>query len=387
MSKPPKNKSRNIFEEVGSEAPRERPVAQPGAIDRAARRGARGAVRLWLILIFLLVAAMLVMGAFARLTEMLVDLPDWNPLFGALPPLDPGDWLAAFERFRESSAWRGEAHGMGLDEFQQAYWWGWGSRELAPMAFFIWVIGFVGFLAARKIPKGWTLRLFGLGAVILLLGSADWLFGGAGIAPPPFDFLPYRMLVHLAFGFTLLGLTAWFAFKLSRPEGELMQARRVREAAGFRMATVLMVLVFFQVLLGSQVAGLYAGRAYTDWPLMAGGFLPPNPFYIEPLWRNFFENHGLVQFLHRMNGYLLVLVALGTWYVGRKSVFRRTRRAYDLVALMVLVQASLGITTVILAASWPVAVAHQIGAITLWTLVLRARFLSQYPIQQSTIRG
>jgi cytochrome c oxidase assembly protein subunit 15 len=276
---------------------------------------------------------------------------------------------------------------MGLDEFQLAYWWGWGSRQLAPTALFLWAVGFIGFLAAGKMPKGWTLRLLGLGALILLLGAADWVFGGAGIAPPPFDFLSYRMALHIGFGFSLVGVTAWFIFKLARTEADLMQARRVRDKAGYRMATALMLLVFLQILLGSQVAGLYAGRAYTDWPLMAGGFFPPNPFYIEPLWRNFFENHGLVQFIHRMNGYLVVLLGIATWFVGRKSVYRHTRRAFDLVALMVLTQATLGIGTILFASQWPIAVLHQIGAITLWTLVLRARFLAQYPVQQSTIRG
>ncbi|MBK1635641.1 COX15/CtaA family protein [Rhodovulum adriaticum] len=380
-------KKRNIFEEVGTETPRERPVAQPGAIDRAARRGARGAVRLWLMLLFLVVAAMLIIGAFARLTEMLLPMPNWNPLFGALPPLDPADWLAAFERFRGSAAWRGEAHGMGLDEFQLAFWWGWGSRQLAPTALFLWAVGFLFFLAARKMPKGWTLRLLGLGLLILLVGTADWVLGGAGVAPPPFDFLSYRMLLHLGFGFSLLGVTAWFVFKLGRSEAELLQARRAREAGSFRMATALMLLVFLQILLGSQVAGLYAGRTYTDWPMMAGGFFPPDPFYIEPIWRNFFENHGLVQFLHRMNGYLVVLLGLATWLVGRRSVYRRTRRAFDMIAGMALVQAGLGIGTILFAAQWQIAVVHQLGAITLWTLILRARFHAQYPVQHSTIRG
>lgn len=380
-------KKRNIFEEVQSEAPRERPLVQPGGIDRAARHGARGLVRLWLMTLFLLVAVMLVIGAFARLTEMLVPMPNWNPLFGALPPLDPGDWLAAFDRFRDSAAYRGESHGMGLDEFQLAFWWGWGSRQLAPTALFLWLVGFLGFLAARKIPKGWTGRLFGLGVLILLLGAADWLFGGAGLAPPPFDYLPYRMLLHIAFGFSLIGLTAWFVFKLARSEADLLQARRVREKGLALITAVLVLLAFLQILLGSQVAGLYAGRAYTDWPMMSGGFFPPNPFYIEPVWRNFFENHGLAQFIHRSNGYLLVLVGLAIWLVGRRSAYRATRRAFHFVAVMLLVQAGLGISTLLLAAQWPVAVAHQLGAITLWTVILRARFQALYPVQNSTIRG
>jgi cytochrome c oxidase assembly protein subunit 15 len=37
-------------------------------------------------------------------------------------------------------------------------------------------------------------------------------------------------------------------------------------------------------------------------------------------------------------------------------------------------------------APWQIAIAHQVGAVILWVLILRARFGAQYPVQQS-IRG
>ena len=37
-----------------------------------------------------------------------------------------------------------------------------------------------------------------------------------------------------------------------------------------------------QIILGALVAGIDAGRAFPDWPLMAGGFLPPEPFVAVP---------------------------------------------------------------------------------------------------------
>ena len=58
---------RSIFEEVGAEAKRpEGP--QGGMIDRG-RRGARGAIRLWLGLLFALVVAMIAVGGLTRLTD------------------------------------------------------------------------------------------------------------------------------------------------------------------------------------------------------------------------------------------------------------------------------------------------------------------------------
>jgi len=53
---------------------------------------------------------------------------------------------------------------------------------------------------------------------------------------------------------------------------------------------------------------------------------------------------------------------------------------------MIAVQMVLGIITVLYSAPLHFAIVHQIGAIVSWVLILRARFLAAYPIQQS-IRG
>ena len=53
---------RSIFQEVTDKA--QAPAPQPGLIDRGT--GARGAIRLWLALIFVLVAAMILVGGLTR---------------------------------------------------------------------------------------------------------------------------------------------------------------------------------------------------------------------------------------------------------------------------------------------------------------------------------
>ena len=49
----------------------------------------------------------------------------------------------------------------------------------------------------------------------------------------------------------------------------------------------------------------------------------------------------------------------------------------------------MGIMTVVYAAPWQVAIVHQLLAVALWVLILRARFLSLYPVasSQSGARG
>ena len=90
--------------------------------------------------------------------------------------------------------------------------------------------------------------------------------------------------------------------------------------------------------------------------------------------------------MHRMVGYALFIFAIVVWRRGRQSAHAQTRFAFNAVMAMVSVQMVLGIVTVLYSAPLNIAIVHQIGAVVAWVLILRARFLSAYPIQQS-IRG
>ena len=203
------------------------------------------------------------------------------------------------------------------------------------------------------------------------------------------DVASYRLATHLGLAFAILGLIAWYALSLSRPEAQLMQARRSREGKLFSLSTGLMHLAFVQILLGALVAGIDAGRAFPTWPLMGESFFPSDAFYVPEggaVWRAFFENPGLVQFVHRMAGYLTLVFGAVVWWRGRGSAHPLTRGAFDLVAVVLLAQVTLGIVTVVHAAPLGLGLAHQLGAVALWVAVIRARHRSQYPIVQS-VRG
>ena len=173
-----------------------------------------------------------------------------------------------------------------------------------------------------------------------------------------------------------------------------MTARRGREGKLFGLSTGLMHFTFLQVILGALVAGIDAGRAFPTWPDMNGQFFPTDAFYVPdgnggslPVWHAFFENPGLVQFIHRMTGYLLFAFALVVWLRGRKSSYRATRGAFNAVMGMMVAQVALGIAAVVTAAQADVAITHQVGAVILWVLIIRARHLAQYPVAGSIREG
>ncbi|MDE4131757.1 COX15/CtaA family protein [Phaeobacter sp. QD34_3] len=374
---------RNIFEEV-SEAQPVQQAAQPGAIDRG-RGGTRRAIRLWLMLLFVLVMAMIAVGGLTRLTDSGLSITEWRPVTGAIPPLSEADWQAEFEKYKQIDQWRLHNQWMDLSDFKQIYWWEWGHRQLGRVIGLVWAIGFFGFLLARKIPTGWTGRLILPGALGGVQGAIGWWMVASGVTQGEgvTTVASYRLATHLGLAFVILGYIAWYAFLLAREERELMQARRAKEAKLFGLSTGLLHFAGLQILLGALVAGIDAGRSYTDWPLMGGQVIPPNPLMIEPIWKNFFENPGLVQFIHRICGYLLFAFGVVVWLRGRKSAHGHTRFAFNAVFAALSVQILLGIVTVIYAAPWQAAILHQVMAVILWVLILRARFLAAYPIATS----
>jgi len=379
-------KKRSIFEEVGEQAPDRTAPRQTGVIDRAARTGARGAIRVWLMILFALVLVMITVGGLTRLTDSGLSITEWAPISGAIPPLTAEDWQREFDLYRQIPEYQLQNRGMSMAEFQVIYWWEWGHRQLGRVIGLVWAVGFLGFLVFRQIPPGWTGRLLLPGVLGGVQGAIGWWMVASGLEAGMLDVASYRLAVHLGLAFVILGLLAWYIFRLGRPQTELLQAQRAKERKLWGMSTGLLHLSFVQILLGALVAGIDAGRNYIDWPLMAGGILPPGIFEIEPLWRNFFENDGLVQFMHRVAGYVLFLFAIGVWIAGRRSVHHATRRAFGDVMALMLLQLVLGIVTVMNSAPWQLAILHQLTAVLLWVAILRARFLAGHP-RIDTIRG
>ena len=197
----------------------------------------------------------------------------------------------------------------------------------------------------------------------------------------------YRLAVHLGLAFLLLGLIAWYVLRLGRPEADLLQARRQRNDGLFAWATLLVALAFVQILLGALVAGIDAGRSYVDWPLMAGEVVPSDAFALEPFWSNFLANPGLVQFNHRLVGYVLFVLGLVAWLRSRGSALVHVRGAFAAMAAMLALQLVLGVVTVMHAAPLGLAILHQLGAVALFTLIVRARFAALYPRAQRIARG
>jgi cytochrome c oxidase assembly protein subunit 15 len=145
----------------------------------------------------------------------------------------------------------------------------------------------------------------------------------------------------------------------------------VNEPARLRIgALAIAILVLAQIYLGALVAGLDAGLVFNTWPLIDGAFIPEASrlWFLQPAWRNFFENTLTVQFDHRMIAYAIWLAVM----VHANDAWRMRREAAGALILAgaVTLQAVLGIVTLLAQAPVPLALTHQMVAILVFTIAV-----------------
>ena len=372
------SKKRAIFQEVSDS---EKPIASNsvGIIEKNSNEKIKNTIQLWLKTLFFLILLIILVGGLTRLTDSGLSITEWKPITGALPPFSAESWAAEFNKYKQIPEYKLQNDGMSLSEFKFIYWWEWGHRQLGRVIRLVWFFGFISLLSFGKIQKPWRLRLLLIGVLIGVQGTVGWWMVSSGLTGTVLDVASYRLATHLGLAFIILGYITWFVLLLGRSETFLLQARRNAEPKFILLSTGLLHLTFLQILFGALVAGIDAGRSYTDWPLMAGQFFPPDLFYLNPWWRNFFEDPGLVQFVHRVSGYILFIFCVYSWSSVRKSGNESLKFGFNLIFAIAFFQMVLGIVTVMYAAPWEIAIVHQFGAILLWVSVLRARFITKYP--------
>ncbi len=137
---------------------------------------------------------------------------------------------------------------------------------------------------------------------------------------------------------------------------------------------VILGLTFLQIYFGALVAGLRAGRVFNTWPLIDGAFVPSTErlLFEQPWWRNFFDNMLTVQFSHRMLAYALAAaVILHMVDAVRHRAASAVRNGALWLVAATLLQAVLGILTLLNNVPLDLALAHQAGAVLVLTLALQ----------------
>jgi len=334
----------------------------------------RRAIRLWLLLVAALVFLTLLVGGATRLTESGLSIVEWKPVTGALPPLSENAWQTEFEKYQATTQYQQLNRGMTLAEFKTIYWWEWAHRLLGRLIGAAFLFPFVWFLWRGWIESRLRWRLWMLFALGATQGAVGWWMVASGLAGRV-SVSPYRLAFHLTLACLIYAALVWTAQSLSaRPRFDVPRGIR----AG---AFALIILVLMQIYAGALVAGLDAGLSYNTWPLIDGALVPSSErlLFLAPAWRNFFENDLLAQFNHRMLAYILCIAAV----LHLIDMIRSRSKGGALngaltVMCAVLLQAGLGVATLLHQAPISLSLIHQGMAIILLTLaVLHAQRFSR----------
>ena len=313
----------------------------------------RALVRGWLYVILLMLVALVLVGGATRLTDSGLSITEWKPIHGVIPPLNDAEWQEEFAKYQQIPEYSQINRGMSLDAFKRIFWWEWAHRILARGVGFVFALPLLFFWATGRIERGLSPKLIGLLLLGGLQGAVGWWMVASGLIDRV-DVSQYRLATHLTLACVIFVAIMVVARGLA-PHSEPPADRGTQRFAGF-----LVLAVLIQTFLGGLVAGLDAGMSYNTWPLMDGAVVPDHLFVIEPAWRNFFENPKTVQFVHRAGAYAVLLLAL--WHMiatGRK--LRGTTHARRAVVFfhLVLVQAAIGIATLVMQMPLHWALLHQ----------------------------
>jgi len=304
-----------------------------------------------------MVVLIVMVGGITRLTESGLSITQWNPITGVLPPLSDAAWQAEFDRYRATPEFIYESGpaGMDLANFKFIFFWEWFHRLIGRTIGLVFALPLVWFWAKKAIPAGYKWRLLALLGLGGLQGLFGWLMVRSGLSGHMTDVSHFWLSVHLLTALFTLSALVWTALDL-----RALARDPSSQPAGLTPFGALVGLVLaIQLLLGAWVAGLNAGHASEDWPLMQGKFLP-----------EFDASHGLpwamthdpflIHFMHRWWAWVAVAMLI----LLARQIRAASRPASIAIHSAFGTQIILGIATVLSGISLWLAVAHQlVGAL------------------------
>ena len=321
----------------------------------------------WLFVLCGMVFFMVILGGLTRLTHSGLSMVSWRPMTGWLPPIGVQEWQSVFDLYKETPEFKIINDGMTVDGFKSIFWLEYGHRLWGRIIGIVFVLPFLFFLFKGWISRGLAPRLI----LILFMGGFQgvlgWYMVKSGLIDNP-DVSQYRLVAHLSAAIIIYGYMFWVAMSLISVGHEVLTNSSVK----FLFAGIFVSCwIFATIITGGFVAGLDAGLVYNTFPLMDGQFVPDGLWIMQPWHKNLFENVTTVQFDHRIFAEVSLLLIVGLWWsVRRSNVSRLVLRPFQAMLIMVFIQVTLGIITLMTVVPISVASLHQVGALILFTFSL-----------------
>jgi cytochrome c oxidase assembly protein subunit 15 len=289
----------------------------------------------------LLAAAVVVLGAWVRLTDAGLGCPDWPGCYGHIYPRAVHDFPQADHNFSKA-----------LHEMIHRYFAS--TLGIIIISLLVWAVW-------NRKDRGQPL------IAVALLFILVCLQGALGALTVTLLLKPLIVTAHLLGGLTTMGILWWLSL---HPERRDLSAREV----GLRkFALAGLAALFIQISLGGWTSTNYAAVACPDLPTCQQSWWPHMDFHAFVLWRGLDIDYTggvlanpariAINVTHRIGALVAgsVLIVVGALCAARARS-RRLRLIGGLTIGAVLLQIAIGVAMVHFAMPLPLATLHNAGA-------------------------
>lgn len=302
---------------------------------------------IWLGTCCVMVLLMVLVGGVTRLTDAGLSITEWKPVTGVVPPIGDEAWAREKAKYEKTPEYQHINHGISLNDFKRIYLIEYLHRLLGRVLGIVFFVPFAYWGLRGRIKRPLAIRLGLIALFGALQGVVGWLMVKSGLVDVP-HVSHYRLAGHLFLTIIIFSLL-WYSFLENTSMGVVKNV-----ATKARIVVLLTIfLTCAQMVLGALVAGLEAGLIYNTFPLMDGAVIPEQILSGELISVNLLNDVMVVQFLHRLFGTVVLILALVL------SVLLRHRAAIVLSTCM-LGQFFLGVATLVHSVPMHLASTHQV---------------------------
>jgi len=323
------------------------------------------AVMNWILTFMSFAVFLVVFGGFVRLTRSGLSIVEWNPISGAIPPLNQQAWQAEFSRYQLTPEYQKINNTMTLDQYREIFMIEWFHRIFARIAGFVFVIPFFVFLLNKAIPIKEIGVYLIMGILFVSQAIMGWLMVSSGLVDQP-AVSHYLLATHLFLALTLIGFSVWIV--LGHYYGFPDYKKNTHLSLTTKIATAGLVILLIQIAYGSFTAGLKAGYISDSWPLMLGKLIPQGLLnQVQPIFLNLIDAPLTVVFIHRWWAFVvLVAAAVIFWLIHKQKYSSDIMNGINFVVILVIIQIFLGILVLYSHVEIAIALLHQANAIALF---------------------
>lgn len=303
-------------------------------------------IRIWLIIGLVMLVGQVILGGITRLTGSGLSITKWDVITGVIPPLNHSEWVHEFELYKQTPQFHKLNSSFTLQNFKFIYFWEYFHRLWVRTLGFIFLIPFLIFVFKKQINSYLIKRLAVVILLTILTASAGWIMVLSGFVNRPWV-NAYKLTLH--FILAIFVITA-----MIKTIADVYNFGLDKKIKQHKFVTIVLGVAFLQMIFAGLMSGMKAGLYYPSWPDMNGEFIPA-VLKSSANWNfgnminydSYLFAPALIQFTHRFLAYLLVTLTIILFFKLKDVVSNDQKKWIQFPLVLVLVQLTLGILTVL----------------------------------------